>query len=679
MEFTVDFGLLNDVGEPNPNICTCIKGEGKPTAPTEDMIGCFYMDTLTGNIYKCSKLPYNYHRKNENGDSVDYDWKDISSFISEVVDDGIFDIFTSTGIYIVRGGTTGTDVIIRKQSSAIVNNKTMIMAQDVRFPIDTNALVFVYYSNNSLLDTIKTRFRIVSAKRDTNFWLIRKTNGDGTFSETVEYILDADQTYNPKSENPQSGKAVAEAVADKSTVYYGTEITREMFDEEPNKNIIIKTTRDSNSVFSKVKAGDIYNYRDTKHFGDNAERCAFLCLDAIKIATSNANGVQSVSHTSYWTILERPYVCQEYTADSPYAQSGIAVKEAIGGAQRILTYETYSEANEALSKLDGEVFIGGIVAIPMDETVWHYNINKSYKLLSTEPTDWQENYRSYYTHRSADDYYMQLYYGSCVPIEYNYVQLTKEPANWSTNYRIYFYYFEEHYWMIAALVDGGYMQASDFEDFSKITVYDEIPIFKENTFYTYVLTVGERLATVNYVDATKITVDQTYNPESENPQSGKAVAEAVKDIPTIFTGEELKWEMYDVDTNAIQKTAYKDSESDSVFWKANTGDIYINTAQKVVFVCAYNMRMSNPSTVAPNTHNLTYWVCLKHYPVTHFYNPESTIPLTGVAVNKALESFYDKEISPINLEMANLKTLIGDIDTALDEIIALQNAILGGE
>ena len=32
----------------------CIKGEGAPTTSTEGAVGCFYMDTLTGDVYKCT-------------------------------------------------------------------------------------------------------------------------------------------------------------------------------------------------------------------------------------------------------------------------------------------------------------------------------------------------------------------------------------------------------------------------------------------------------------------------------------------------------------------------------------------------------------------------------------------------------------------------------------------------
>ena len=34
----------------------CITGEGVPTTETEGAIGCLYMDTLTGELYKCTAI-----------------------------------------------------------------------------------------------------------------------------------------------------------------------------------------------------------------------------------------------------------------------------------------------------------------------------------------------------------------------------------------------------------------------------------------------------------------------------------------------------------------------------------------------------------------------------------------------------------------------------------------------
>ena len=52
-----------------------------------------------------------------------------------------------------------------------------------------------------------------------------------------------DQTYNPESENPQSGKAVAEATS--FNLLYSTEITQEAFDEAGEDGIILITLGDS--------------------------------------------------------------------------------------------------------------------------------------------------------------------------------------------------------------------------------------------------------------------------------------------------------------------------------------------------------------------------------------------------------------------------------------------------
>lgn len=48
MNYVESFNLLGIDAKQIP----CIKGEGAPTASTEGVVGCFYMDTLTGDVYK---------------------------------------------------------------------------------------------------------------------------------------------------------------------------------------------------------------------------------------------------------------------------------------------------------------------------------------------------------------------------------------------------------------------------------------------------------------------------------------------------------------------------------------------------------------------------------------------------------------------------------------------------
>lgn len=49
MNYVESFNLLGVEAKEIP----CIKGEGAPTSATEGAVGCLYMDTLTGNTYKC--------------------------------------------------------------------------------------------------------------------------------------------------------------------------------------------------------------------------------------------------------------------------------------------------------------------------------------------------------------------------------------------------------------------------------------------------------------------------------------------------------------------------------------------------------------------------------------------------------------------------------------------------
>lgn len=52
MNYVESFNLLGVEAQQIP----CITGEGAPTTATEGAVGCFYMDTLTGNIYKCTAV-----------------------------------------------------------------------------------------------------------------------------------------------------------------------------------------------------------------------------------------------------------------------------------------------------------------------------------------------------------------------------------------------------------------------------------------------------------------------------------------------------------------------------------------------------------------------------------------------------------------------------------------------
>lgn len=52
MNYVESFNLFGTEGKQIP----CIKGGGAPTDKTEGAVGCFYMNTDTGEIYKCTSV-----------------------------------------------------------------------------------------------------------------------------------------------------------------------------------------------------------------------------------------------------------------------------------------------------------------------------------------------------------------------------------------------------------------------------------------------------------------------------------------------------------------------------------------------------------------------------------------------------------------------------------------------
>lgn len=59
---------LNLFGDPAKEI-PCITGKGAPTTSTEGAVGCFYMDTDTGDIYKCTAVSQGSYTWNPSGGS----------------------------------------------------------------------------------------------------------------------------------------------------------------------------------------------------------------------------------------------------------------------------------------------------------------------------------------------------------------------------------------------------------------------------------------------------------------------------------------------------------------------------------------------------------------------------------------------------------------------------------
>ena len=145
------------------------------------------------------------------------------------------------------------------------------------------------------------------------------------------------------------------------------------------------------------------------------------------------------------------------------------------------------------------------------------------------------------------------------------------------------------------------------------------------------------IATVGFINS---KIDQDYNSESENAQSGKAVKEAIGDKLTVFWGEELKRSMItEPNKNSIKKEVYN-TEPDSVFWKANLGDIYVNPNQNIAFICTKQFRLTRPNTDV--TWNETHWSILERPDVDQTYASKSEHAQSGLAVAEAISTKMDK-------------------------------------
>jgi hypothetical protein len=119
---------------------------------------------------------------------------------------------------------------------------------------------------------------------------------------------EAEKNYNPKSENAQSGIAVAEAIKDKPNLYTGTEILTDIED------IVEIGFTDIPERWATLKLGDFYYNTEVQKtyqcigvdFTDNQLRAKFKALSGSSSA-----------------------VDQTYKPSSPNAQSGKAVAEAV--------------------------------------------------------------------------------------------------------------------------------------------------------------------------------------------------------------------------------------------------------------------------------------------------------------------------------------------------------------
>ena len=121
-----------------------------------------------------------------------------------------------------------------------------------------------------------------------------------------------------------------------------------------------------------------------------------------------------------------------------------------------------------------------------------------------------------------------------------------------------------------------------------------------------------------------VIIDPTYNPESENPQSGKAVAEAISNNNEILA---TKTELNAKQDTLVSGTNIKTVNGQSIL---GNGDI----------------------TISGGTTET----------VDQTYNPDSENPQSGKAVNEAIKS-RDHDIDSVISDMSRLKTdVYGEID-----------------
>lgn len=96
----------------------CITGEGAPTTATEGAVGCFYMDTLTGEVYKCTAVDGGVYTwttiapcvaKTTSRNLLDVTWQNVNLDGSGQLVNATNTLFASTPAYIaVTGGEAYT-------------------------------------------------------------------------------------------------------------------------------------------------------------------------------------------------------------------------------------------------------------------------------------------------------------------------------------------------------------------------------------------------------------------------------------------------------------------------------------------------------------------------------------------------------------------------------------------
>lgn len=157
-------------------------------------------------------------------------------------------------------------------------------------------------------------------------------------------------------------------------------------------------------------------------------------------------------------------------------------------------------------------------------------------------------------------------------------------------------------------------------------------------------------------------VDQTYKPESENAQSGKAVSEAISAIP-----QPIKYIESPPDGDLVN---FRDLE---------TGTYILHGYFSPYANSDISIAATNAFTIVYTTAAGTHLVCINA--------KNSVVNFMEILADETAEKGYTYTRTNISLmelyglidRVTTLETQTGDIETALDSIITIQNSLIGGD
>ncbi|MBR4072986.1 MAG: hypothetical protein IKK24_03485 [Clostridia bacterium] len=152
------------------------------------------------------------------------------------------------------------------------------------------------------------------------------------------------------------------------------------------------------------------------------------------------------------------------------------------------------------------------------------------------------------------------------------------------------------------------------------------------------------------------TVDKSYSPESENAQSGKAVAEALKNIDV--SGIDVSGKMDKFGTVTSNGTKYT----------VEARDAHLNL-QSINAISASFSGVVNMSGLLLNNIASFSSTGANEYSNYNFIKGMRDLTSDDDGHMAANKNYVDNTVA----------TAIGTIDTVLDRIIEMQNSILGGE